>query len=301
MKGLKQGGALSPLLFNFPLDFAIRWVQVNKESLKSNDKHQLLAYADDVNILKENAESLVAATRETGLEVSVDKSKYIFKSRDQNPGQNHSVRIDNITFERVEDFKYLERTLAIQNSIREEKKFRLKSGNSCYHSVCLQACYPRLFRIKIYRNILLLVVLYGCEAWSLKLREERKLRVFENIVLRRILGPRRDEVTEECRRLHNEVLSEMYPSPNILRLIKSRRMKWVGHLTRRGWEMGAYRFFLWNPDVKRPLGRPRRRCVNNIRMDLLDVGCGYMDWILLAQVRDRWRTLVGTVMNIRVP
>jgi len=115
---LKQGDALSPLLFNFALEYAIRRVQVNQDGLKLNGTHQLLASADDVNILggsinmlNENAEALVAATREIGLEISADKTKYMVMSRDQNAGQNHSVRINNSTFERVEEFKYLGITL----------------------------------------------------------------------------------------------------------------------------------------------------------------------------------------------
>ena len=113
------------MLFNFALEYAIRRVQVNQDGLKLNGTHQLLAYADDINTLggsihtlKQNAEALVAATREIGLEVSADITKYLVMSRDQNTGQNHSVRIDNSTFERVEEFKYLGTTLTIQNSIR---------------------------------------------------------------------------------------------------------------------------------------------------------------------------------------
>ena len=131
------------------------------------------------------------------------------------------------------------------------------------------------------------VVLYGCETWSLTLREERKLRVFENMVLRRIFGPRRDEVTGEWRILHNEELNDPYSSPNIVRVIKSRRMRWAGHVARTGEERGACRVLVRKPEGKRPLGRPRRRWVDNIRMDLQD--------------RDRWRTLVSAVMNLRVP
>jgi len=130
------------MLFNFALEYAIRRVQVNRDGLKLNGTHQLLAYADDVNTLagsihtlKENAEALVAATREIGLEVSADKTKYMVMSQDQNAGRIQTVRIDNSTFERVEGFKYLGTTLTNKNYTAEEIKSRLRSGNACYHSV----------------------------------------------------------------------------------------------------------------------------------------------------------------------
>ena len=117
----------------------------------------------------------------------------------------------------------------------------------------------------------------------------------------RIFGPRRDEVTGEWRGLHIEELNDLYCSPNIVRVIKWRRMRWAGHLACMGEEKGVYRVLVGKPERKRPLRRPRRRWVDNIRMDLLEVGCGYVDWIGLAQDRDRWRTLVSAVMNLRVP
>jgi len=157
------------------------------------------------------------------------------------------------------------------------------------------------FKIKIYRTIILPVVLYGCETWSLTQGAERKLRVFENMVLRRIFGPRRDEVTGEWRRLHNEELNDLYSSPNIVRVIKSRRMRSAGHVVRMGEERGVYRALLGKPEGRRLLGKPRCRWVDNIRMDLQEVECGYMDWIGLAQDRDSWRTLVSAVMNLLVP
>jgi len=135
----------------------------------------------------------------------------------------------------------------------------------------------------------------------LTLREERKLRVFENMVLRRIFGPRRDEVTGKWKRLHNKELNNLYSSPNIVRVIKSRRMRWAGNVARMGEERVVYRVLVGKPEGKSSLGRPRRRWVDNIRLDLQEVRCGYVDWIGLAQDRDKWRTLVSAVMNLRVP
>jgi hypothetical protein len=126
-------------------------------------------------------------------------------------------------------------------------------------------------KIKIYRTIILLVVFYGCETWSLTLREEHRLRVFENRVLRRIVGPKRNEVTGEWRRLHNEELNDLY-SPNIIWVIKSRRMMWTGHVACMGEGRGAYRILVGRPEGRRPLGRPRRRWEDIIKMDLQEVG-----------------------------
>jgi hypothetical protein len=137
--------------------------------------------------------------------------------------------------ERVEKFKYLGTTLTNQNYFQEEIKSRLKSGNACYHSVqnlLSSSLLSKNLKIKIYRNIILPVVLYGRKTWSLTLREENRLRLFENRVLRRIFGTMRDEVTGEWRKLLNEEFDVLYSSPNILRVIKSRRMRLAGHVAR---------------------------------------------------------------------
>jgi hypothetical protein len=156
-------------------------------------------------------------------------------------------------------------------------------------------------KIKIYRNIILPVVLYGCETWSLTLREERRLRVFEDRVLRRIFGLKRDEVTGEWRKLQNEELNDLYSLPNTVRVVKSRRMRWTGHEARMGEDRDVYRVLVGKPEGKRPLGKPRRRWEDNIMINLQKVGGGGGDWMELAQDRDRWRALVGTVRNFRVP
>jgi len=132
-------------------------------------------------------------------------------------------------------------------------------------------------KIKIYRTTILPVVLYGCETWSLTLREESKLRLSENMVLRRIFGPRRDEVTGEWRKLHNEELNDLYCSPNIVRVIKSRRMRWAGHVARMGEERGMYRVMLGKPEGRSHWG------------DL-----GVDGWIILGRISRRWNVGIWT-------
>jgi hypothetical protein len=127
------------------------------------------------------------------------------------------------------------------------------------------------------------------------LREERRLRVL------RVFGPKRDEVTGEWIKLHNEELIDLYSLPNIVRVVKSRRMRWAGHVAHMRQDRGVYRVLVGKPEGKRPIGRPRHRWEDNIKTDLQEVGGGHGDWTELAQDRDRWRALVGMVRNFRVP
>jgi hypothetical protein len=150
-------------------------------------------------------------------------------------------------------------------------------------------------KIKIYKTVILPVVLYGCETWSLTLWEEHRLRVFENRVLRRIFGPKREE-DGSWRKVHS-----LYSSLNIVMVIKSRRMRWAGHVARMGEGRGVRRALVGRPEGKRPLGRPRSRWEDSIKMDLRETGIDGVNWIWLALDRVQWRTSVSTAMNLRVP
>jgi len=167
--------------------------------------------------------------RRIGTVISPDDEHIVARNMYRNNGQVYfsfvsiSIRIENKSFERVGQFRYLGINLMNQNSIHEKIKSRLKSGNACYHSVhtiLSSGLLSKEEKIKIYRTIISPVVLYGCETWSLTLREENRLRVFENRVLRRIFGFKRDEVTGEWRRLHNKELNDLCPSPSIIRVMQ---------------------------------------------------------------------------------
>jgi hypothetical protein len=164
---------------------------------------------------------------------------------------------------------------------------------------CLPVSYTKP-KIKIQKTVMLPVVMYWCETWSHTLREEHRLRVFENSELRKILGPKREE-DGSWTKLHNDELHSLYSSPNIVRVIKSRRMRWTGHVARMGEGRGVYRVVVGRPERKRPVGRPRRRWEDNIKKDLREIGIDGANWIKLAQDRVQWRDFVSTVMNLWVP
>ena len=161
-----------------------------------------------------------------------------------------------------------------QNSIQEEIKIRLKPGNGCYHSeknLLSSSLLTKIIKIKIYRTIILPVVFYGCETWLLSLSEKRRQKVLENRVLRRIFRP-------------NEELNDLTSSPNFIWVMKSRQMKWVGHVARLEERRDAYRVLVGKPEEKGPLGRPRCRCEDNIKMDLQEVGWGAWTGLIWLRV-----------------
>jgi hypothetical protein len=175
-------------------------------------------------------------------------------------------------------------TLTNQNDILCEIKSRLNSGNAFYHSVqnlLSSHLTSKNLKIKIYKTVILPVVLYGCKTWSLTLREEHRLRVFEKRVLRKIFGPKREK-DRSWRKLHNEEIHSLYSSPNIIMVIKSRRMKWAGHVACIGEGRSVYRVLVGRPKGKRLFKKTRCRLEDNIKMDLRKIWTDGANWIHLA-------------------
>ncbi|KAJ4445737.1 hypothetical protein ANN_12422 [Periplaneta americana] len=291
--------------------FMFSEIKKAQNGLELNGLHQLHVHADDVNMLgenpqtvRENAEILFEASKAIGLEVNPEKTKYMIMSRDHNIVRNGTIKIGDLSFEEVEKFKYLGATVTNINDTREEIKRRINMRNACYYSVekfLSSSLLSKNLKVRIYKTVILPIVLYGCKTWTLTLREEQRLRVFENKVLRKIFGAKRDEVTGEWRKLHNGELHALYSSPDtVIRNIKSRRLRWTGHVARMGESRNGYIVLVGRPEGKRPLGRPRRRWEDNIKMDLREVGYDGRDWINLAQDRDQWWAYVRAAMNLRV-
>ncbi|KAJ4443827.1 hypothetical protein ANN_05613 [Periplaneta americana] len=256
-----------------------------KDSEKHHGFKKTRLLGENPQTIRENTGILLEASKEIVLEANPEKTKYMIMSRDENIVRNGNIKIENLSFEEVEKFKYLAATVTNINGTREKIKHRINMGNACYYSVAKllsSSLVSKNLKDRIYKTIILPVLLYGCETWTLTLREEHRLRVFENKVLRKIFGAKRDEVTGEWRKLHNTELHALYSSPDIIRNIKSRHLRWAGHVARMSESRNAYRVLVGRLEGKRPLGRPRRRWEDNIKMDLREVGYDNRDWINLA-------------------
>ncbi|KAJ4438990.1 hypothetical protein ANN_14945 [Periplaneta americana] len=298
--------------FQNPGKYAIRKVQDNRQGLELNGLRQLLVYADDVNMLgenpqtiRENAEILVEASKAIGLEVNSEKTKYMIISRDHNIVRNGTIKIGDLSFEEVEKFKYLGATVTNINDTREEIKRRINMGNACYYSVeklLSSRLLSKNLKVRIYKTVILPVVLYGCETWTLTLREEQRLRVFENTVLRKIFGAKRDEVTGEWRKLHNAELHALYSSPDIIRNIKSRRLRWTGHVPRMGESRNAYRVLVGRPEGK-DLWGGQDSAVKNLKVRIYKtvilpvVPYGCETWTLTLREEHRLRVFENKVLR----
>ncbi|PSN39817.1 hypothetical protein C0J52_18431 [Blattella germanica] len=228
-------------------------------------------------------------TRKLGLEVNINKTKYMVTHRNASCNAKGQLMMTNEgNFEEVAEFKYLGALITNRNEIQKEIKHRLNSGSACYYALQGLLSSKRLSRnikLKIYKTVIL---------------PEKRLRVFENKVLRKIFGAERDEETGEFRRLHNTELMNLYGKSAIIRKIKSHRLRWAGYVARLGNERGVRRILEGKPEGKHTVGRLKMKWENNINRDLREVDYTGDDCETLAQNRDVWRAYVRTAMNLRL-
>lgn len=299
--GLKQGDALSPLLFNIALEKAIRAANIKVEMYTNDGPKLLLAFADDIDVMARSVlkvkEQFIKIEKETlkmGLAINETKTKYMYVSRQaQRDRIGQNVTIGDFNFERVNSFKYLGAVITADNDITEEVKARIQSGNRCMYALDKTLRSKRISRrakIRIYKSIIRPVVMYGCETWTLTKDSERKLRVFERKVLRRVFGPILDPVHLVHRTRKNRELTELYKEPDIVNEIKGMRLRWAGHVQRLPNERTAKLAWENYPAGKRPLGRPRMRWRDNVISDLRTMGLDYDPQMLMD--RQGWRRIV---------
>lgn len=299
--GLKQGDAISPILFNIALEKVVRTAGISVELFGRDGPRLLLAFADDIDVagnsvltVKDLFTRVETQANQVGLSINEDKTKYMHTSRTgrrDRVGQN--VTMGEYNFERVATFKYLGATIAQDNNMIEEIKVRIQSGNKCLYalkSVLASKNISRRTKITIYKTVIRPTVMYASETWTLTKESERKLRVFERRVLRRIFGPLRSPATQQHRIRTNQEILELYKDPDIVQEIKARRLQWAGHVQRQPDSRMVKLAWEGTPIGRRPLGRPRMRWRDNIKADLKTIGIQYDP--TLMEDRQQWRKIV---------
>lgn len=233
-RGLRQGDAISPILFNIALDKVIRTAEISVKLFGQDGPRLLLAFADDIDVVgnsvltvKDLFSRVETQAEQIGLRINEGKTKYMYTSRTERRdrvGQN--VTMGEYNFERVATFKYLGATIVQDNNLTEEIKVRIQSGNKCLYalkSVLASKNISRRTKITIYKTVIRPTVMYASETWTLTKDDERKLRVFERKVLRKIFGPLRSPITQQYRIRTNQEISDLYKDPdNIVKEIKAR-------------------------------------------------------------------------------
>lgn len=297
--GLRQGDALSPLLFNLVIEEALREVSSLQGGAKINGKTNVLAFADDVALIAENkkdikelAEKLITETQKVGLKINEEKTKIMKISR--LPDNQPDLEVLNFKFTKTDNFKYLGVTITSENRQDDEIQCRLAAAQRCYWSLTKlfrSRLLTRRTKIKMYKVIIQPVLLYGAEVWTLTKQNEKKLIVFENKILRRVFGPINDN--GEWRIRKNQELRELYKDPDIIAMVKSRRLRWLGHVYRRDVDSRIKRVWMGQPEGRRPLGRPRLRWSDQVRQDLRRLGAS----LETAEDRQQWRHIVGEAKN----
>lgn len=299
--GLKQGDALSPVLFNFVLEYAIRKVCALNGGVNINGQHKVIGYADDLALLGERKQHVVDSVSclqqeasKIGLSINHDKTEYLHMRRYRNLKQKREdLAVGNTIYKGVAKFRYLGCTVTDTNDREDEIEIRAQNTLRCsaaLHSVLASKLLSRRTKIGIYKTVIRPILMYGCEAWTLTQKEENKLLVTERKVLRKMLGPvRREDGSWRVRK--NRELEELFGEANILGEIKAHRLRWLGHVERMEEDRAVKRAYLGKPTGRRPVGRPKYRWLDAVEKDLRDMQ--QPDWRSAAQRRDDWRLLVS--------
>lgn len=262
----------------------------------------VLAYADDIIILGSDSQEVKAGTKELiinskdiGLQINEGKTKYMVISRRENHEEN--LEVENYKFERVQNFKYLGVTINSKNNNHDEIKIRLTAANKCYYGVTsiLKSKQVSLkSKITIYKVIIRPVLLYACETWPMTKGDEDKLATLERRILRRIFGPKINNMTQQYEKRNNIEIQQLYKELDIVAVLKNKRMAWAGHVWRSNGLMKEV--LKWKPQGKRPLGRPKQRWIDKVEKNLAEIGI--RDGETIAQDRDRWKQVCVAVMGL---
>ena len=306
LSGLRQGDMLSPILFNLVIEKAIQTAsQIAQGANIGNNTINMLAYADDVVALAETEEGLEELTtpflelsKRVGLECNAQKTKVMLLSRRDRAEDN--INIGQMEVETTQTFKYLGSTVTNDNRMDKEIEERIGTGNRCAFAlgkVLRSRNISRRTKIRVYNIIIRPTVLYGCETWTLTKERKRKLEVFENSILRRILGPVFNPETNQWERRHNIDLRQMTGQPYIQDVVVSRRLRWAGHCARMPDDRTPKIVMNGAMRGRRPVGRPRYRWSDNIKQDVQELAPNIDDWQAAAEDRPTWRGLVKAALG----
>lgn len=290
-KGVRQGDGLAPILFNIVLEKVIREAIDNTGGSIINKSHQVIGYADDINLvarsereIKESYRKIETQAQKVGLQVNEQKTKMLTVKPPRRIGQNFTVEDKN--FEVVQQFKYLGVQINSENKISQEIQLRVTAGNRTYFSLMsiFKASYvTRITKLKIYKAIIRPVVTYGCQTWTMTKDAEETLLRFERRILRRIFGPVQEEGMWRIR--YNFELRQLYKEANIVEFAKLLRLKWAGHVERMDDHRIPKKIHQGQIEGRRTRGRPRQRWSDNIEEDARQI-LNTQNWKFIAQDRE---------------
>lgn len=300
--GVRQGDGMSPMLFNIALEEALQKVKSSDIGIKIGKTFNILAFADDVAImahkkddLRELIRILVEETGKFGLQINDSKTKFMkcgrWDGREENDEDDDDIlQIESHSFQKVNSFQYLGVLLSDNNNEELEVINRLNSANRSLHA-CNRLLSSKLLshntKLRIYKTIIRPVLLYGSETWAMSKKIEKKIITFENKVLRKIYGPTLEDGIWRMR--HNIEIRERYKDPDIIAEVKSRRLRWFGHISRREEDSTTRNVLDRNPEGRRPRGRPKLRWKDQVQKDVRRLGRSEND----TKDRDIWRQCVG--------